>query len=754
MARQPYRVWHGGSCNVMSCAAAVLFLLVICRGLLGVPANIYSQHTFFDNGAPTEFYYHSSATCIEPSSLEIAAGKVPIERDRFHSAPNCLRVKWKSMPGGDWRVSLTNRTAAIQAQPMQGDTLALWCYSVEGLEPDQSPRILVHDRRNGLPTIPLLVNHGALPAGKWTEVRLPLDAFKVMYQGTAENRFDARRLHEISFVQNLEDGHEHTLLIDDVYLIDGKAAKGQPLTPPTKLAAEGLDRHVDLSWMPIDDASLCSYRIYRSLDGQNFEPVATRPGWSCRHEDFFDGSGTTAHYKVTAVDAFQNESVLSSEVAATTRSLNDDELLDMIQRGCFRYYWEVANPNSGMAVEVLPGDDNLVAMGASGFGIMAQLVATERKFITREESVRRLLKIVRFLSQADRFHGVWPHFLDGRTGHVNPYFGKYDNGGDLVETAFMMQGLLAARQYFDRDTSAEREIRATIASLWRDVEWNWYRKSPDSDVLYWHWSPDHAWHISHPLIGWNETMIVYLLAIASPTHAIPASMYYTGWAGQSDRAVQYRRGWSRTTAGDHFLNGNSYYGIKLDVGSGTGAELFFTQFSFLGFDPRNKRDRFTNYFQNNRNIALIDRAYCIENPRHHAGYGPDCWGLSAGIHSGGGRPLQRDDNGTICTSAALGVFPYAPVESMSALKHFYRNLGPKIWGAYGFHDGFNASEQWYDEVYMGLNQAQIVVGIENHRTGLVWRKFMSNPEIEPMLRAIGFTAETTVSEKSPPPALN
>src|SRR5262249_40715972 len=157
------------------------------------------------------------------------------------------------------------------------------------------------------------------------------------------------------------------------------------------------------------------------------------------------------------------------------------------------------NTDSGMAVEIMPGDENLVAVGASGFGIMAQIVATERGFISRDQSRARMLKIVRFLGQADRFHGAWPHFINGQTGRVNPYFGKYDNGGDLVETAFLVQGLLTARQYFNRDDAKEREIRESIDALWRGVEWDWYRKTPDSDVLYWHWSPDHDWHINHPL---------------------------------------------------------------------------------------------------------------------------------------------------------------------------------------------------------------------------------------------------------------
>jgi len=476
-----------------------------------------------------------------------------------------------------------------------------------------------------------------LPAGKWTELRLPFSKFSGRYQGTEDSKFDSRRLSKITFVQNLEDGREHILYIDDITVVDSKTADHRALSIPSGLKVHGEDSHFDLSWRPCPDSNLLSYRVYRSWDGNKFEPVGTRPSWSCRYVDYVGGPGKIASYKVTAIDVNQNESALSDVASATTRALDDDALLDMVQQGCFRYYWEAANTDSGMAVEIVPGDENLVAVGASGFGIMSQIVATERKFITRDASVGRMLKILKFLGRADRFHGVWPHFLDGRTGHVNPYFGKYDNGGDLVETAFLMQGLLAARQYFNRDSAEEREIRERITTMWREVEWDWYRKTPTSDVLYWHWSPDHGWHISHPLIGWNETMIVYLLAIASPTHSVPASMYYSGWAGQSDEAIQYRRNWSRTSQGDHYINGNQYYGIKLDVGVGTGGDLFFTQFSFLGFDPRDKQDRYTNYFHNNRSIARINRAYCIDNPRKFAGYGPDCWGLSAGVNSGGGR---------------------------------------------------------------------------------------------------------------------
>ncbi|MCI0332770.1 MAG: hypothetical protein L0228_06065 [Planctomycetes bacterium] len=722
--------------------SALLLVPLVVNVAKALPPNVPEQHVYFDNSAADGSYFHSEATVVAPSELQVVNGKFPVEDGRFVSPSNCLRLTWKSAPGGDWRMTLKVTGRYGRRFQFAGDTLSMWLFSTEELTPETGPRIFLQDANGaGVPTILLLAHQGRLPANRWVHLRLPFAKFRGQYGGTDDGKFDSRQLAGIAFVQNLEDDKQHTLYIDDVSVIDGNASDSDAPSTPTGLTVEGQARHFDLSWQPCGGDDLKCYRVYRSWDGQDFQPVATRPAWSCRHVDFVDGPGKRAHYKVSAIDVHDNESPPSTAAEGTTRDFDDEQLLDMVQEGCFRYYWDAANADSGMAVEILPGDSNLVAVGASGFGIMAQIVATERKFITRDESARRMLKILRFLKRADRFHGVWPHFLDGRTGRVNPYFGKYDNGGDLVETAFLVQGLLAARQYFDRDNDAERELRDTITSLWRDVEWDWYRKTPDSDVLFWHWSPDHEWHISHPLIGWNETMIVYLLAIASPTHPVPASLYHTGWAGQSELAVQYRRNWSRTADGEHFTNGNEYYGIKLDVGIGTGGDLFFTQFSFLGFDPRNKRDRYTNYFHNNRNIALINRAYCIDNPRNHVGYGPDCWGLSAGVNSGGGQPQPRGDNGTICSSAALGSFPYTPDESMAALNHFYYSLGPKIWGPYGFHDGFNQTQNWFDEVYMGLNQAQIVVGIENQRTGLVWKKFMANSEISGALQTTGFHSD-------------
>lgn len=722
----------------------VCLLSVACA----VAQSTYDRHVIFDNSVPDGGYVSSNSYLVPPSTLETNDGKWPVDGTHFVSPPNGLRLRWRSAPGGDWRMTVKVTRRYARPFKFEGDALTFWCFADSEITVKNSPRLYLEDwHEKGTPAVALVQGDERIPAGQWVQIKLPFAALhSPSYNGTDDNHFNVNDTLSVSIMQGLDDNQEHTLVLDDIQIRN--ADPGDTIAPPTPgaLRVRGYERHFDISWRASEASDLLAYRIYRSWDGKNFVPVGTQQGTRTRFMDFVGPPPRQAQYRVTALDLAGNESAPTvASAPENTRAFTDDELLSMVQEACFHYYWDTGHPVAGLAPEVLPGDANLLALGGNGFGVMALLVAAEREFVTRDEVVGRMLKIVRFLAKADRFHGVWPHFLNGDTGKAIPFFGKYDNGGDLVETAFMLQGLLAARQYFSRDTAAEAEVRETITRLWREVEWDWYRKTPDSDVLYWHWSPDAGFHISHPLIGWNEAMIIYLLAIASPTHPVPAELYYRGWAGTSPRHINYRQGWSRTTVGDHYTNGNTYYGTKLDVGEGTGSDLFFVHFSFMGFDPRGLRDRFTNYFENNRAIARINYAYCLENPRKFVGYGENCWGLSVGINSGGGKPYPRDDNGTISIMASLASMPYTPKESMAALTHFYRDLGPKVFGTYGFFDGFNETQNWFEEVYMALNQAPITVMIENQRTGLVWKNFMANPEIKPALDAIGFKPDDTAA---------
>jgi len=404
--------------------------------------------------------------------------------------------------------------------------------------------------------------------------------------------------------------------------------------------------------------------------------------------------------------------------------LPDQALLDLVQRQTLTYFWDFAHPVSGMARErsnPVPGYDYLetVTTGGTGFGIMALLAGVARGFLPRADVRDRLRQITGFLARAETYHGVFPHFLHGATA-ATIAFSEKDDGGDLVETSFLMMGLLCARQFFSRLDAAEVDLRNAIDRLWHAVEWKWHTSG--REALYWHWSSRYGWDMDHAITGWNECLITYLLAASSPTYPIAPTVYHRGW-----------------TSGDTFRNGQSYYGVTLPLGPSHGGPLFFSHFSFLGLDPRGLRDRYADYWEQNRAHTLINRAHCIANPSDFAGYAANCWGLTACDGDAGyGAFCPRHDRGVIAPTAALSAIAYTPAESMLVLRHLYDDLGERTWSRYGFIDAFNLSRNWFASSNLAIDQAPIIIMIENHRSGLLWDLFMSCDEVRFALRELGF----------------
>ena len=405
----------------------------------------------------------------------------------------------------------------------------------------------------------------------------------------------------------------------------------------------------------------------------------------------------------------------------TKVKLSDDELLTLVQKQTFKYFWDFADPYSGLAKE--RNTERWVTSGGSGFGIMAIVVGVEREFITREEGVERLTKMVDFLGNAERFHGAWSHWLLGETGKAKPFSPK-DDGGDLVETAYLVQGLLTAKEYFNRENEQENQLREKIQKLWEEVEWDWYRQG-GQNVLYWHWSANFGWAMNMPVLGWNECLITYILAASSPTHSVPPEVYHEGW-----------------TKSNHFKNGNEYEGIELSLGFDHGGPLFFSHYSFLGLDPNGLKDQYADYFELNRNHSLINYKYCVRNPKEHKGYSENSWGLTASDDPFVGymahKPGDRD-NGTISPTAAVSSIVYTPEESMNAIRYFYEELGDDLWGEYGFRDAFNLNAGWFAPTYLAIDQGPMIVMIENYRSGLIWKYFMMNEDVQNGLDKLGFT---------------
>ena len=403
--------------------------------------------------------------------------------------------------------------------------------------------------------------------------------------------------------------------------------------------------------------------------------------------------------------------------------ITDSALLTLVQQQTFKYFWDFGHPVSGLARERNSSGD-VVTTGGSGFGVMAILVGIQRNFISRTDGLNRLTQIVSFLTNnAHRYHGAFPHWMDGATGATIP-FSPQDDGADLVETSYMMEGLLCARQFFNSGTDAsEISLRNSINNLWNGVEWNWFRQN-NQNVLYWHWSPDLNWVINMPINGWDEAMIVYALAASSTidSNTIPKIVYDNGWA---------RNG--------NMKNGNTYYGIQLPLGPNLGGPLFFAHYSFLSINPTNLSDAYANYWTQNVNHTKINYNYCITNPRGFNGYSNLCWGLTASDEQGGYSAHAPDnDDGVITPSAAISSIPYTPTESMNALRFFYYKLGDKIWGQYGFADAFNLSNIWFADSFLAIDQGPEIIMIENYRTGLLWNLFMSCPEIKNGMKNLGF----------------
>ena len=493
------------------------------------------------------------------------------------------------------------------------------------------------------------------------------------------------------------------------------------------IEATGYDSHVELRWRPVTNAD--RYAVYRLQASGN--PVLR--GFTNRtyYLDFVETTDTTYTYRVSALNRSGETIHTSPDVSASVRRFTDDQLQEMVQRYTFRYFWEFADPLTGLIFE--RSDDSresCITIGGSGFGIMGLIAGIENGFVTREEVLTRLERIVGSLERLPRFHGVWAHWYDTYTNKAYP-FSEHDNGGDLVETAFLIQGLLTAQGYFDRETEQEKTLRARIDTLWHGVEWSFYTQG--EKALYWHWSEEHGFAMNHKVQGYDEALIAYILAAASPTYPI-------------DREV-YEQCWVNREAGEFFC-ATDFYGTMLPLGKRAlmGGPLFWVHYSYLGLDPRGLRDLYANYWEQNCRFTRINRAYCIDNPYGWVGYGPDFWGLTAcdALPTGymAHSPGIGHDFGTVAPTAALSSMPYTPQESMDVLRNLYLNLGPISFGIMGFYDALNLGmpdphKSTYN--YLAIDQGPILIMIENHRRATLWKAFMKNDDVRRGLSRLGFT---------------
>lgn len=676
---------------------------------------------FYDQGIVDKAMLGSSTfEFTYPPGLPQYNDKVPCSTIAYQGASS-LKFNYFSSANGNWKVSIY-RSDWSSANLSNSDSLSFYLYPADDFPDSALPLIAIKTAlASGSGEITssfykLSDFNSNIQKGEWNRIVFPLDEFFV------ESSLNRSSVKGIIFGQSEKNNTSRLIYIDEIKAFKSIAA----VLPVTNLSATGYDSHAELTWTrPVNGIPT---RIYASFDdGLNYSVRGETT------EDYFldfvpqEGRNKTVLYKV--VNVYQETESVPAQTSAQIRDFSDDELLDMMQQYTFRYFWEGAHQATGLALERTNGGPSTAASGATGMGLMAMIVAYEREYRPREEIKDRILSILNFLEICDRHHGAWSHWYNADTGKTQP-FSTYDNGGDLVETAYVVQGLMAVKNYFTGDDTKSAQIREKADQLWKGIEWSWYRQG-NQNVLYWHWSPNYNWQMNMKISGWNECLSTYILAAASPTYSIPKEVYTQGWA---------RNG--------NMVNKRTYYGYPISLSPDWGGPLFWIHYAFLGINPNGLKDQYADYWAENVNTAKIHVEYAKANPKGHLNYSAKNWGLTASDDPSGYTAHQpvSNDNGTISPTAALASFPYTPDESMAALKYFYRERGKDIFGKYGTYDAFNDNQGWVKKAYLGIDQGPIVVMIENHRTGLLWNTVMKDSDLKSGLDKLGFEYKSTSAE--------
>lgn len=700
------------------------FILSLCRFACAQETWFFTEGTdatYYDQGiVDVPNLGESTFEYTYPPGSPQWNDKIPcstIAWDGFTS----LKFNYTSSENGNWQVSIFRNDWSV-TDISTLDSLSFYLFSDNAIPASALPLIGFRANKKGEPGDGLsqlyaLNNYNEnVAAGQWTRIRLPLN---IVFSDVNNETLNFSEVKGVVFNQSESNGSSRLILIDNIFTY-----KSIDIIPVAKnLSATGYDSHVELNWdMPWEGLT---YRILASFDkGQSFElRTETTNNYFL---DFVPEQHKNHEIDYSVITLALDRESEPVEITSETREFSDEELKDMVQRYSFRYFWQGAHQASGMAMERSNGNGITVASGASGMGLMAMIVAYDREYEPREEIKDRILKILYFLKTCERHHGAWSHWYNGDTYQTQP-FTPDDDGGDIVETSYVAQGLLALRNYFSETDEKSVLIQENATQLWESIDWEWYRNY-NQNVLFWHWSPSINFGKNMTVTGWSEALSAYIMAASSPTHSIPKEVYEQGWARNGD-----------------MVNNRTFYNNTINLSPDWGGPLFWLHYSHLGINPRGLSDQYGYYWTEHINTVRIHHTYAIDNPLNHKNYSDYCWGLSASDDPYDYTAHQpwSNDNGTISPTAALASMPYAPIDAMKALKYFYHNRGSELFGIYGPYDAFNDNHNWVQEAYIGIDQGPIVIMIENQRTGLLWNYVMKDLDLQTGLKKLGFTYQTS-----------
>lgn len=704
-----------------------LFLLLMLIGLRA-SASSYPE-VLFENSLMPKSYFFSESNASGDSWINHMNGHLPVSDSVFFTPGNALLLNYVSGTTGEWK-TIIHHNNELGYLARKNDILTFKIFAAGDTKIAELPLIQIMQGENVSQQINLQKYIGNYQDNTWLSIAIPIKDI--------ENLDEQAPISGVMFNQGANDGKEHHLFIDQIEFLPSK-------TPDIKLTGKAVlssvvayERHVDIAWQLPLTPSIRYIKVYRSEDNQNFIPVGIRPISFNKFTDFVPRTNVSYYYKIAWVDYHYRESPFSDIKKADTKHASDDELLDAVEKSHISYFTDETEFNSGMHKVSPLVSDARVSVKSTGLGLLTQVIAVERKFISRQLLLDRLGRVVKFLNSATKYHGAYPELLDGRTGAPISN-DSCEIAADLTSTAYLMQGLLVARSYFDKDDPEEKEIREKITALWKEVDWNAFVKGEGGHHLYSAWSPSCLFDRSSPLGGYNSSLIPYILALASPSNAISKESFNMGYKqplkyvgpaiGRFSNSindtlvVSEDQKQNLVYTKEQFLTDSTYYGVNLILGKPS-FSLIGLQQSFLAINPKTKLDDSIDYYDNQKRLANVFYRAALNKSERFVSLTDILW------------PYKGDDSMLVSRfnpSAAIATYPYTPTIALDALKNYYRNLGSFLWTEYGFRDEFDFKNNWVSGNYDSLNQAIVPIMLENARTGLIWNLFMKDPDIHHIL---------------------
>jgi len=705
-----------------------LLLLFFLKGILSVTADTYPE-VLFENSILDGNYAYSRIDYNAGSWVENVDGRLPVSDTVFFTPGNALSLKYKSATTGTWRVQINYPPGSRCYQSKTGHILTFKLFVASDTDVASLPRLMLVQNEQTSTGINLAEYVDDFQPNMWLNVQVPLGDIHGFNPKVA--------IDGIQFLQGNADNETHWLYIDQIEFLPARPPRVKLSSPAVLSTAVAYDRHVDLTWQLPLTPSIRYIKIYRSEDNEHFNPVAIRPIFVQKYTDFVPYSDRTYYYKVAWVDYGYLESPFSGVLEASPKTASDDAMLDFIQAAHLNYFIERTEINSGMHAIHFGVDDATVSVRETGLSVLAYMVGVERGLVSRTAAIGRFQRIVDFLSKVDRYHGMFPEKIDGRTGK-GVFATDTVPEGDVRSTAYLMQGLLVAQQYFQADSGKTGTLLEKIDSLWNTVEWDQFAIQGQENILLDRWSPTVGFRDASPMGGFGEDFICYVLALASPQHALPRDAYTLGLGfrralADSAHVMELANNTSFTvkleTTDDSasptyveypYVNDTTLYSLPVTVGS-IDTSLLEAYKPFLAFDPRAKRDTFANYFTNTINLTGAYKRR--DNEKGYGGFSRDIWGAE----------LQLDSTDTLCTinpAIACASYAYLPQEAVRSMRAFYSRFGHALFTEYGFRSRIGIDSNAVADTYDAANQAAVVVMIENGRSGLIWELFSQHPGIQ------------------------